>query len=99
MTNEKWKMRNGKSITHELCVVFTSLLRPKVPLPRSHRRILNPAHFNFDLTKAAIASFVRWIVAQAVLSAYLVGHCGKRCARLLQIVGGESFSSRSAGHL
>src|SRR3984893_12239967 len=76
-----------------------SLLRSKVSFARAHVRVFHAAHLDFDLAKAAVANFVRRIVAQAVLSANLVGHLRKRRSRLLLIAGNETFSSGSAGHL
>src|SRR6267142_1656157 len=75
------------------------LLRCIVSLARPHAGIFHAAHLNFDLTKATVASLVRWIVAQAVLGANLVGYLCKGGPRLLHTGGGESFSSGSTRHL
>src|SRR6266404_71449 len=76
-----------------------SLLRCKVSFPRPHARILHPTHLHSDLTKATVASFIRRIVAQAVLRANLVGYFSKGGPRLFHAAGGESFSSGCTRHL
>src|SRR3981081_2413241 len=76
-----------------------SLLRRKVSLACPHAGVFHAAHLDFDLTKAAVASLVRWIVAQAVLRANLVGNLRKGGPRLLRAAGGESFSSGCTRHL
>src|SRR6266498_5516644 len=76
-----------------------SLLWGIVSFARPHAGVFHATHLHFDLTKATVASFVRRIVAQAVLSANFVGHLRKCRPRLWQGAGGKSFSSGSTGHI
>src|SRR5437588_415965 len=76
-----------------------SLLRRIVTITRSHAGVLHAPQFHFDLTKAAVASLVRWIVAETVLGADLVRDLCKRRARFAQTRGGEILASGITGHL
>src|ERR1041385_3571822 len=67
-----------------LPTVHCSLLRRVIAFAGAHLRVLHPAKLHRDFSESPVASFVRWIVTEAVLRADLVGHLRERGACILQ---------------